>query len=247
MNVTIIGIDCATVDHKTGLALGMWEGVSARVEEARVGSHEETAVDVVSNWARTASCVLLAMDAPLGWPASMGKGLAGHEAGQVLSASADEMFHRMTDEVVKTLYGRRPLEVGANLIARTAHSALRLMDQVAAEVGKAIPLAWDPARLETVSAIEVYPAATLSARGIPASGYKAKHQTAERDEIAEAIADEMELPTDRSSLIANADVLDAVVCVLAAVDFLGARAKSPGNALEVAKKEGWIWVREPDR
>ena len=54
------------------------------------------------------------------------------------------------------------------------------------------------------------------------------------------------LPRGMAILEHNADVLDAVVCVLAGVDFVTGQATGPGpDILEMAKKEGWIWVRRP--
>ena len=40
----------------------------------------------------------------------------------------------------------------------------------------------------------------------------------------------------------NADALDAVVCLLAAMDFLGGYALPPDDR-DRAEREGWIWVR----
>jgi len=52
----------------------------------------------------------------------------------------------------------------------------------------------------------------------------------------------MQLPADTSPLLANADVLDAAVCVLAASDFLQGWAMPPEDHPR-AEREGWIWVR----
>jgi hypothetical protein len=45
-------------------------------------------------------------------------------------------------------------------------------------------------------------------------------------------------------MIENADVLDAVVCLLAAADFLSGRAFPPTHP-EQSQQEGWIWLRPP--
>lgn len=50
----------------------------------------------------------------------------------------------------------------------------------------------------------------------------------------------------RDRAIENADGLDAVVCVLAAADFVRGDASQPPN-IDVARREGWIWCRDPNR
>ena len=42
----------------------------------------------------------------------------------------------------------------------------------------------------------------------------------------------------------KSDALDAVICLLAAQDFLIGKAMPPNNHAP-ALKEGWIWVRYP--
>lgn len=44
-----------------------------------------------------------------------------------------------------------------------------------------------------------------------------------------------------TNMVDNADVLDAVICLLAAKNFLMGDAYYLQN-MELAKKEGWIWV-----
>ena len=46
---------------------------------------------------------------------------------------------------------------------------------------------------------------------------------------------------DTSQMTRNAEVLDAVVCLLAARDFLDGRAMEPVDA-SLALQEGWIWT-----
>ena len=109
--------------------------------------------------------------------------------------------------------------------------------------GKPIPLAWSAESPGGISAIEVYPAGTLMAHDMPASKYKKREQRAARVAIIEGLRGHLHLPDDVSPMIDNDDCLDAVVCLLAAVDFLEGRAEAPTD-LEVARKEGWIWVRD---
>lgn len=246
----LIGIDCATKANKTGLAFGCLDGNKLAVCSAERGKSEEWESGVdgkVEEWIaegkRQARKVLLALDAPLGWPESLGESLCRHNAGGVLSAPAEQMFKRETDLEVYKATGQKPLEVGANLIARTAHSALSFLERFQ------IPLAWEPgyANMACVSAIEVYPAAMLKERGFPFEGYKKAQQAQSvRAKIIKRLESEMKLPKNiKDAMRENDDVLDAVVCVLAAADFVRGEAAPPEN-MKRAKKEGWIWVKMVD-
>ena len=187
--------------------------------------------------------VLLAIDAPLGWPVALSPALSEHCAGKPLAASADSLFRRATDRFIKRQLKKTPLDVGADRIARTAHTALGLLERLRRSLGHPIPLAW-VAPLESVVAIEVYPAATLIAHGFRSSGYKKAEQTRERREIFSSLRGLMSLPADSRLLEENDDALDAVVCVLGGKDFLDGRAMAPEDT-GLAKREGWIWAGRP--
>ncbi len=78
------------------------------------------------------------------------------------------------------------------------------------------------------------------------SGYKAPRHTPEREAIIDNLRKVMVLPSDVSSMRLSADALDAVVCLLAAADFLGGAAMPPEDDAS-AEREGWIWVKDPKR
>ncbi len=172
--------------------------------------------------------------------------LAKHRAGEELRADAHEMFRRATDIFIKQKTGKTPLDVGADRIARTAHAALCLLRDVRSMLNlERIPLAWEWPPAELISAIEVYPAATLKAHQFRSSGYKKPNQTAERKEIIKKLEPIVELPSDLlQKMDASADVLDAVVCLLAARDFLLGEAMRPIDR-NLAEIEGWIWSCDP--
>lgn len=67
-----------------------------------------------------------------------------------------------------------------------------------------------------------------------------------REAILAGLQTRMGFEADPAPLLAQADVLDAVVCLLAAADFL-AGACPPPEHLDRARKEGWIWVGRPRR
>lgn len=246
MTVTTIGIDCATDPRRVGLALGRYEEGRTSVDAVTLGARALPPAEVVAPWIRDApGPVLLALDAPLGWPVPLGRALGLHRAGAPLDDTAHALFRRSTDRFVKERIGKQSLDVGADRIARTAHAALDLLGRLRKQSGTAIPLAWEPGSNGT-AAIEVYPAATLRAHGIGARGYKKKGAPGveARERVAAALGDRMALPPDRSVLWESDDALDAVICLLAAQDFLLCDALAPPNQM-LAEREGWIWVRAP--
>jgi hypothetical protein len=200
-------------------------------------------VDVISHWLRDATVpVLLALDAPLGWPEPMGRALYEHNAGEPIEVKSNDLFRRETDRFIQAELCKTPLDVGSNLIARTAHAALGLLQELRAQLGLPIPLAWS-VPFADVAAIEVYPAATLVAHGFRSAGYKGRDQVDERRELVASLGDLFDIGSHRVLLEGkgNPDALDAVVCTLAAMDFLQGRAMDPED-LALAKREGWIWV-----
>ena len=240
--ISIIGIDCATESAKTGLALARYARgrVSVRMALACKGKRPE---DIVGEWVDEVEWpVLLAVDAPLGWPEPLTSTLIGHRAGDPLSANPNRMFRRTTDVHIKARLGKTPLDVGADRIARTAHAALGLLDYVRSECKTEVSLAWNPI-FQGVKAIEVYPAATLIAHNLASSGYKGVDQLDQRRSIIEGLSQTMKLDIESQVLEESPDALDAVVCVLSAYDFLEGKAVGPcGNEAGTIIKEGWIWA-----
>lgn len=243
----IIGIDCATDPKKVGLALAEAEGGECRLKSVQVPETWGSLVEQAAVWLMASRRALLALDAPLGWPAALGLALTEHRAGEPIGDEPNLLFRRATDRFVKDHLGKQPLDVGADRIARTAQAALRFLSDVRRRTDHPIPLAWSHRDLDRPAAIEVYPAGTLTAHGIRASGYKKAENEPERTEIIRSLGERLEIPQSVMPLIhANADALDAVVCTLAADDFINGRAMPPPD-LEQALSEGWIWVSAPSQ
>lgn len=239
----VIGVDCATQPKKVGLARGALEpdGTARLTDATQQPSHDAIAA-TVAGWVQPDRLCLIALDAPLGWPSALGATLATHEAGQTIATPPNALFRRATDRFVKAHIGKQSLDVGADRIARTAHAALALLERVRARTGQSIPLAWSE-DLTATGAIEVYPAATLQARGARSAGYKKRNNDPERREVAEALSAAVTVaPALAERLVTNDDLLDAAVCVLAGVDFLRGDAMPPPDP-RIAAKEGWIWVK----
>ncbi len=279
--IQIVGVDCAAQPKNVGVACA--RGRSVEVVVAGLADP----AGVVVEWVDWSSPVLIALDAPLGWPAPMAAELADHRPGELVGTAPNAFFRRTTDRVVHERIGKMPLEVGADRIARAAHGALRLLDEVRRRAGAALPVLWPGGGFRVGAGavggrsagagaaeggasgvspggasgaavrgsapgtgeggvIEVYPGGTLKARGLPFSGYKSAdpRQVARRAELRGRLGELLRLPDD-PILETNADALDAAVCVLAGLDFLHGACIDPGEHLETARKEGWIWVRDP--
>jgi len=249
-SVTIIGVDCATQPNKVGLALGSISNGLLRVDKAMKVGKNGSIANVVSSWIKenSTSKTLIAMDSPLGWPTKLGEELIGHTAGSSLHTEAHQMFRRRTDFFIKEQANKQSLDVGADRIARTAHAALRLIDEIKEQVGMPIPLAWNSELSHPISVIEVYPAVTLkSCQLLPATSYK-KESNSERKHIFDGLSEFMTLPEfDKHSIIDDDDILDAVACVLAGSHFINDESAAPVTAKDraLAEKEGWIWAKIP--
>lgn len=242
MSITIIGIDCAVNEKNIGIAVGNYSDGSCSVLHLLNQEKARPIPEFACDWIERSKQTLFALDAPLGWPSDLGKALAEHVAGVGIDIPSDLMFRRATDRFVRRQFGKQPLDVGADRIARTARAALNLLDKTRQETGLEIPLVWTPRYTEKAAAVEVYPAGSLISHGLPASGYKKKDQIAVRQHILNGLKRSIQLDIDLTLAEANPDILDAIVCVLAGSDFLAGYALPPAD-LDEAKKEGWIWIK----
>lgn len=242
--VQILGVDCAAQPRNVGVAYA----TGARVHEVAAGLSDP--LEPVMDWVDWSRPVLVALDAPLGWPAPMATELAAHRPGEPLVTEPNDFFRRRTDRRIHEAVGKLPLDVGADRIARAAHGALRLLARLRRLSGRRLDVVWSPGEIREEASgggtIEVYPGGTLKAHGLPFAGYKsaASHQVAKRAELLLRLGALLELP-ENPVLRDNADALDAAVCVLAALDFLTGACIAPGPDRPRAEKEGWIWVKEP--
>jgi hypothetical protein len=241
----IIGVDCATQVRRVGLAVARRASSSCRLVHAVTCFDARSPAELIEGWINEVDgATLLALDAPLGWPASLGGALSSHRAGLPLIDTPNALFRRHTDRVIAKTFGKTPLDVGADRIARTAYWALLLLAELRRALRRDIPLVWDLAFDQQVVAIEVYPAATLLAHGASIRGYKAPRAHQQRSAIVDRIGTCFDCRTIGSHTGWSIDVLDAVVCVLAGLDFVHGCAEPPDD-LATAQKEGWIWVRAP--
>jgi len=230
--IALLGIDCSTDPQKTGLALGELQSGIAHIIRCTTGTKKNTPAMIAASWLRQYDKALIALDAPLGWPSALGKQLSDHKAGRVIKVEANKLFRRVTDVEIKKRLGKQPLDVGSNLIARTAVAALTLIDEIRQSTGRPIPLAWAPEEKEQWRVIEAYPAATRIAHGASDVGGSLT-----------GLGEFLDCSAVPSILKMSEDAIDAAVCTLAASDFLLGRAIAPLDE-ETAQVEGWIWAAE---
>jgi hypothetical protein len=236
----LIGLDAAAQLEHFGYAIGEYDPPQVRVREAGLLRSVDRIDALLASRIRTAERALIAIDAPLGWPASLGPALVAHYAGQPLGVDPNALFRRDTDRFVRERWGRQPLEVGADRIARAAVSALAVLGRLRESSGSALPVLVSIPPPAPVSVAEVYPAVTLKSHGAPHSGYKQPEQRAVRAGIAAALGSVCDGLADLVD--ERADVFDAALCLIAAVDILEGRCALPRDAA-LAQREGWIWVR----
>jgi predicted RNase H-like nuclease len=237
----ILGIDAAVDPKNVGLAVatrtasGTWQ-----IEAVASGTLNRDLAEQASAMLDPDRPILLAVDSPLGWPAALGRTLVEHAAGRVVKPYSNELFTRETDRFVRAHTGLKPLEVGADRIARTARAALALIDGIRRQTGNDLPLVLDPAEARTGGLLETYPAATLKQLGLPSRGYKKPDARPVRRSIIEGLSDRLELG-DHVSICLNSDhCLDAVLCTLTAIEFLNGNCPPPTDP-NLAHQEGWIW------
>ncbi len=244
-SVTIIGIDCATQDKNVGLALGHFDGHECHVSKVTLGTIENSVFETMIDWITDDYPTLIALDSPLGWPADLGKSLQLHKAGDYIAVEPGTLFNRLTDKIVRNQIGKKPLEVGADRIARTAHSTLKLLNQLRAHTNDPIPLLTaTPTMNSRVCAIEVYPAATLIANGYMQPGYKKKAATRARRSILRSLGAQIYFSANKDLMEQNDNALDAAICVFSGVEFLRKNVIIPSQSeIQIAEKEGWIWVQ----
>ncbi len=240
----LVGLDAASDRRRFGWAVAENEGTGTRLlAQGLLGKPGSAWPSPLRDALSDPGGVLLAVDAPLGWPRRMGATLAAHRAGEPVAVPKNELFRRVTDDVVRRTLRKQPLEIGADLIARAAMEALAVLAELRRDFAKPLPLAWSPAAARD-AVIEVYPGATLTAHGVARSQYKDPTTAGARDPMIEAFAPRLAGLRDR--IAEPSDVFDACLCIVCALDFLDGRCAPPDDSQRpAAQTEGWIWFAQP--
>lgn len=252
-SVRLVGLDAASQRSRFGYALGRFDPdtLSLVAEHAGLlGDADDPLRNRVAPFVRGGESVLVAIDAPLGWPDGLRQMLGSHAASlpPPISLRKDDCFRRYTDVVVRQV--KIPLEVAADRIARAAFEALRVLQELRIASELPLPLAWSP-DFAGAATIEVYPGATLAVRKLSKAPYKQPIETAGRTGTAEALVQARLLDRLNAEVsaraAANDDVLDAILCMVAARDFVMGECATPDEAhLGQIQREGWIWLRRTE-
>ncbi|MCG8452397.1 MAG: DUF429 domain-containing protein [Spirochaetales bacterium] len=255
----LIGLDAAVDDKNNGLVALLYS--QGCITDVLLRDHTQTVVEQILDWWNWAPRILLGVDSPLGWPLPFQQAMSQLSAGRRVEGEYPSIFYRLTDIDIHQRFRKKPLDVAADRIARTAFCTLERLDELRQQ-HKQLHLLFSDQEDFTAGFIEVYPAATLLANGCSIQGYK-KSQEARKHLLVQIMkqysAFEKMSPTgtmekedsvgfslDQTALVENEHLFDAFICALSALDFLEHRAQEPDRSkveIDRVHHEGWTWVK----
>ncbi|WP_375476790.1 DUF429 domain-containing protein [uncultured Jatrophihabitans sp.] len=223
---TVVGIDLAASPATTAVAV--LDG--QRVELVEVGADDERIV------ALSADTRKIGIDCPLGWPREFVRFVDAHSLGRPVApagtiAGRVPLAYRVTDRwVAAHRPPLRPLSVSADRIAHAAFRCAGLLAQWGATDRSGAGLV-----------VEVYPAGSLHAWGLPYRGYKGTTGRAVRDRLVDVLGGVVDLGAHEVLCRRSDHALDAVLSALSARSvLLGMSLGPPEDLLDDARLEGWI-------
>ena len=244
-SLLLIGIDCAVAPENTGLCRACYSGGRVHVLEGVSGA-EASPAETAAAWIGESRPIILGLDAPLGWPAALGDSLRFHHAGEFLAPEAHSLFRRYTDDFTIRVTGKRPMDVGADRIARTAKAALDMLAEIRRILGRPLSPGWNPGNIQDDAVLETYPAAWLKTHGLPFQAYKKSSQRSVREEILAGLKGHIVMECSEDPFLDDADILDALLCTLVSAAYLTGKVYNPPpEKEEIIRREGWIWLPEP--
>jgi predicted nuclease with RNAse H fold len=233
-----VGVDLAAEATRTAVAWIDWSAAGARVRGIELGADDDLVV------AALMAADKAGVDCPLGWPDRFVEFVAAHRAGRV-DVPRDtpgrdwrrDLALRVTDQVTRELTGLIPLSVSAD---RIGHAAMRCAALLARLADRGRPVERDGRGV----VVEVYPAASLKAWGLPYRGYKrARHRRALGDLLdgLRAAAPWLDLGAAEPICRSSDDATDAVIAALTARAAALGRVTTPApEHRAAAASEGWI-------
>jgi predicted nuclease with RNAse H fold len=247
--VRTLGIDLSASPKKTAVARIVWEHGTGTVNLLRAGFEDEELVELMAGGADWTG-----IDAPFGWPSAFVESVTQWaETGQWVEAERTLLRYRRTDLFVQRM-ARLPLSVSSDRIAVTAMRCAHLLTLLAERRGG------PGSQIERTGqdqVVEVYPGAALPLWSdttakieLLPTGYKGAAGRDAREVLVgllERAAPWLILDAKQSALmVANDDVLDAVLCAMvarAAAKGLTMDPQTTDEAME-ASLEGWIHLPE---
>jgi len=258
-NICIIGWDAASDEKNNGLVKASVE--DAKIDIKQVWKHRDPMklVDTISNWIdeerKKNSKIILAVDCPMGWPIGFDGYLKQHSAGYFGSKELLEFPRRATDRKIfenyqkfkpnaKNKYAINPLDVACNLIARASFETFKRIH----DIENKVKIIWSKDEIYDVGLIEVYPSVTIAFNDFKISPYKKKKWSNAKADNLDSIKDSFVNTKELSAIIKKEHDFDALICCIAAKDFLQGKCFEPeGSIKSVVEKEGWIWVKDPTK
>jgi predicted nuclease with RNAse H fold len=236
-----VGVDLAATPQKTGVCV--LEG-STVVSILRGSTSEGTHPDWITPYCAGADVV--AVDVPFGWPKPFTEALAGYLVGDRMGLDKNRYRLRKTDFWIKENFPPlNPISVSTDKIGVTAIVGTLLLNALSSD------FALSPTESQADrSVIEVYPAVSLLAWGLPFRGYKNGEEASRmRRAILRKLQHEFGLDlAERQSevLAASEHCLDALIAALTAQEYARGAVFAPEDPQDdTLKTEGWIWA--PDR
>lgn len=233
-----VGVDLAAEAVRTAVAWIDWSPAGARVRGIDLGADDDMVVEALM------AADKAGVDCPLGWPDRFVDFVTAHRAGHVEVPAGRpgrewrrDLALRVTDQVTTRLTGLIPLSVSAD---RIGHAAMRCAGLLArlAESGRPVD------RGGAGVVVEVYPAASLKAWGLPYRGYKrARHRHALGDLLdgLRTAAPWLDLGAAETICRSSDDATDAVIAALTArAAALGLVTAPAPEHRDAAATEGWI-------
>lgn len=238
----VAGLDLASQDARTAMAVLGWERGRVSVLELTVGVGNAAIVDAAERVS------MVGIDCPFGWPAAFTDLLIAQRAGTVEPGTAADqrskrrLAYRRTDAVVRERTGRWPLSVSADRIAYPSMRCAGLLATLAA--------AGVPVRRSGIDsrAAEVYPAAALARWRLGAVGYKLDGPGLPRAvQALTRAAPWLDFGTFQALCRQSHDAFDAVIAgLVAGAVVLGKVEAVPPEDRELADEEGWIQLPDAD-
>ena len=234
----LVGIDLSADPKKTGVCVLEDDAVVCVRRGSATARHPDWLVD------HCARAEIVAVDVPFGWPKPFAEALTGYEIGVSLDRDRRRYLRRVTDAfVTETLPQSLPREVRPPTPFAVAADKLGVTAMVGTILLNALSGDFQLSPRENYTrpaVIEVYPAASLWAWGLP-------HRNLETSVILESLQRVFGFKireANRENLLGSRHCFDALVAALTAQEYVGGNTFDPPEHVseDTLKVEGWIRI-----